>query len=64
MLLNGDQKTISRSFAAILLLSMQAVELPLKISQTAAVMEVVHAVLRIVKSPVAITGESRTRLGT
>lgn len=34
----------------------QAVEIPLKISQTAAIMEVVHAAAGIVKSPVAITG--------
>eukprot|EP00879_Flechtneria_rotunda_P009963 GHRR01010419.1.p1 GENE.GHRR01010419.1~~GHRR01010419.1.p1 ORF type:complete len:212 (+),score=71.00 GHRR01010419.1:1640-2275(+) len=33
----------------------QAVDLPLKISQTAAVLEVVHAAAGIVKSPVAIT---------
>jgi hypothetical protein len=33
----------------------KAVELPLKISQTAAIMEVVHAAARIVKSPVGIT---------
>ncbi|KAF8055283.1 PAS2 [Scenedesmus sp. PABB004] len=33
----------------------KAVDLPLKVSQTAAVMEVVHAAAGIVKSPVAIT---------
>eukprot|EP00878_Enallax_costatus_P001738 GHUV01001894.1.p1 GENE.GHUV01001894.1~~GHUV01001894.1.p1 ORF type:complete len:277 (+),score=42.02 GHUV01001894.1:100-831(+) len=33
----------------------KAVEIPLKISQTAAIMEVVHAAAGIVKSPVAIT---------
>jgi very-long-chain (3R)-3-hydroxyacyl-CoA dehydratase len=34
---------------------MQAVESPLKIAQTAAVMEVVHAALGIVRSPVMVT---------
>lgn len=34
----------------------QAVSLPLKISQTAAIMEVVHAAAGIVRSPVGITG--------
>ena len=41
---------------AVLCCAVQAVELPLKISQTAAIMEVVHAAARIVKSPVGITG--------
>jgi very-long-chain (3R)-3-hydroxyacyl-CoA dehydratase len=36
------------------------VELPLKVSQTAAIMEVVHAAAGIVKSPVAITGVTAT----
>jgi len=39
-----------------LLWCLQAVDLPLKISQTAAILEVVHAATGIVKSPVAITG--------
>jgi hypothetical protein len=34
----------------------QAVEVPLKICQTAAVLEVMHSALGIVRSPVAITG--------
>jgi hypothetical protein len=34
---------------------LQAVEIPLKISQTAAIMEVIHAATGIVKSPVGIT---------
>lgn len=34
----------------------QAVELPLKISQTAAVMEIVHSIIGLVRSPVMITG--------
>lgn len=33
----------------------KAVELPLKVSQTAAIMEVIHAAAGVVKSPVAIT---------
>jgi very-long-chain (3R)-3-hydroxyacyl-CoA dehydratase len=40
----------------LLLLLLQAVDLPLKISQTAALLEVVHAATGLVKSPVAITG--------
>jgi hypothetical protein len=39
-----------------LLLLLQAVDLPLKVSQTAAILEVVHAMIGLVKSPVAITG--------
>lgn len=39
-----------------MLFCVQAVEVPLKISQTAAIMEVVHAATGMVKSPVAITG--------
>ena len=35
---------------------MQEVEVPLKWAQTAAVLEVVHSALGIVRSPVAITG--------
>jgi Protein tyrosine phosphatase-like protein, PTPLA len=35
---------------------LQVVGLPLRVAQTAAVMEVVHAATGIVKSPVAITG--------
>ena len=34
----------------------RAVDLPLKVSQTAAVMEVVHALAGLVRSPVGITG--------
>ena len=34
----------------------QAVELPLKVAQTAAVLEVVHSAMGLVRSPVAITG--------
>lgn len=40
----------------LLLLRHQAVEVPLKIAQTAAVMEVVHSALGVVRSPVMITG--------
>ena len=35
----------------------QAVEIPLKLSQTAAVLEVVHSAAGLVRSPVAITGD-------
>jgi hypothetical protein len=35
----------------------QAVEFPLKVSQTAAIMEVVHSLVGLVRSPVGITGE-------
>jgi hypothetical protein len=35
---------------------LQEVEVPLKIAQTAAVLEVVHSILGIVRSPVMITG--------
>lgn len=38
------------------LLTAQAVELPLKVAQTAAVMEIVHSAVGLVRSPVAITG--------
>jgi hypothetical protein len=34
----------------------QAVEVPLKLAQTAAVMEIVHSALGVVRSPVMITG--------
>ena len=36
----------------------QAVELPLMLAQTAAIMEVLHSVVGLVRSPVAITGEA------
>lgn len=36
---------------------LQTVELPLKISQTAAILEVVHSATGLVRSPVGITGE-------
>jgi hypothetical protein len=35
---------------------LQAVEWPLKVSQTAAIMEVVHSLVGLVRSPVGITG--------
>ena len=35
---------------------LQAVELPLKAAQTAALLEVVHSAVGLVRSPVAITG--------
>lgn len=35
----------------------QVVEFPLKVSQTAAIMEVVHSMVGLVRSPVGITGE-------
>jgi hypothetical protein len=35
----------------------RAAEFPLKIAQSAAVMEVVHAATGIVRSPVGVTGE-------
>jgi len=35
----------------------QAVEFPLKVSQTAAILEVVHSAVGLVRSPVGITGE-------
>ena len=38
------------------LLCVQAVEVPLKLAQTAAVLEVVHSALGLVRSPVFITG--------
>jgi hypothetical protein len=42
-----------------LLLMSQVVELPLKVSQTAAILEVVHSAVGLVRSPVGITGEGR-----
>ena len=38
------------------MLCLQAVEVPLKLAQTAAVLEVVHSALGLVRSPVFITG--------
>jgi hypothetical protein len=38
-----------------------ATELPLKIAQSAAVMEVVHAATGIVRSPVGVTGKEQSR---
>lgn len=35
----------------------QAVDFPLKVSQTAAIMEVVHSMVGLVRSPVGITGK-------
>lgn len=37
---------------------MQAVEVPLEVAQTAAVLEIVHSALGLVRSPLMITGET------
>lgn len=44
-----------RSFNAL----MQAVEVPLKVAQTAALLEVVHSAVGLVRSPIFITGRLR-----
>lgn len=41
----------------------QVVEVPLKVAQTAAVMEVLHSALGVVRSPVMITGGTTVPLG-
>ena len=42
-------------------LILQAVELPLMLSQTAAIMEVLHSLVGLVRSPVTVTGQQRLR---
>jgi hypothetical protein len=43
--------------SVLLLFLAQEAELPLKVVQTAAVLEVLHSAVGLVRSPVAITGE-------
>lgn len=55
---NGGSMTLGDGAAT----GLQAAEVPLKLAQTAAVMEVLHSILGIVRSPVMITGKASTCL--
>ena len=59
----GTRNLCDLPLAACSSYSLQVVELPLKISQTAAVMEVVHSAIGLVRSPLGITGEQQTGKG-
>ncbi len=43
--------------AALVRPLLQAIELPLMVAQTSAIMEVLHSLLGLVRSPVMVTGE-------